>query len=252
MSDPHPTPIHPVDGVPPERMPRHLAIIMDGNGRWAAARDQPRFEGHRAGVTAARRIIEHSARLGLEALTLYSFSQENWKRPASEVDALMALLVEVLPRERDTLLDNNVRFRILGSREGLSSAVLDAMDEARDASAHCTGLQLNIALNYGSRQEIVAAARSLAERVRRGEIHPEDIDERLFSDSLWTAGLPDPDLLVRTASEFRVSNYLLWQISYAEIWVTDLLWPDFDESTLEEAIQTYAGRHRRFGALDQV
>ena len=223
---------------------------MDGNGRWAAERDEPRFQGHRAGVKSARRIVEHCARVGVGTLTLYSFSQENWKRPASEVDALMGLLIEVLPGEQETLLNNNVRLRVIGSREGLSKEVLHELDTACENTRHCTGLQLNIAMNYGSRQEIIEAARMLAEQARAGTIHPEQIDERIFSEALWTRGQPDPDLLIRTAGEYRVSNYLLWQISYAEIHVTDLHWPDFNEQALEEAIRDFAGRNRRFGSLE--
>jgi undecaprenyl diphosphate synthase len=236
--------------VAPDRIPRHIAIIMDGNGRWAKNRDLPRFQGHRAGVESARRVIEHCGRLGVEALTLYSFSQENWKRPASEVDALMGLMVETLPGERETLLRNNVRFRVIGERAGLSEVVLAELDRTCEATRACTGLQLVIALNYGSRQEIVAAARTLGQRIQRGELTPEGIDERVFSEALWTAGLPDPDLLIRTAGEYRVSNYLLWQISYAEIHVTNTFWPDFDEQALEAAIRDFASRNRRFGGLE--
>ncbi len=239
-----------IEGIPPERMPRHVAVIMDGNGRWAAERDKPRFEGHRAGVESARGIVEHAGRLGIEALTLYSFSQENWKRPASEVNALMQLLVDVLPTERHTLLENNVRFRVIGSRDELADDVLRELDSTCQETAHCTGLQLNVALNYGSRQEIVDAARRLAAKVSSGEMSADDIDETCFSDHLWTAGLPDPDLLIRTAGEHRVSNYLLWQISYAEIHVSDLFWPDFDTDALEGAIRDFASRKRRFGSLD--
>ena len=239
-----------IPGVPPERLPRHIAIIMDGNGRWASEQDQPRFEGHRAGVKAARCVVEHAGRLGIGALTLYSFSQENWKRPASEVDALMQLLVDVLPTERTTLVENNVRFRVIGSRAGLSDAVLGALDITEELTANCSGLQLNVALNYGSRQEIVDTAQRLAEQVAKGELKAHEIDEQVFSDALWTSGLPDPDLLIRTAGEYRVSNYLLWQISYAEIHVTDLLWPDFNEDALETAIRDFDSRSRRFGALD--
>ena len=239
-----------ITGVPRERIPRHIAIIMDGNGRWAAQRNEPRFQGHRAGVKSARAIVEHCARLGVGTLTLYSFSQENWKRPASEVDALMALLVEVLPQEQATLLKNNVRLRVIGSRDGLAKDVLHELDMACEKTRHCTGLQLNIAINYGSRQEILEAAQRLATRARDGEIEPNEIDETLFSETLWTAGQPDPDLLIRTAGEYRVSNYLLWQISYAEIHVSQLHWPDFDEQAMEEAIRDFAGRNRRFGSLE--
>ena len=239
-----------IAGVPRERIPVHIAIIMDGNGRWAAQRDEPRFQGHRAGVKSARCIVEHCARLGVGTLTLYSFSQENWKRPVSEVDALMGLLVEVLPMEQETLLKNNVRLRVIGSRKGLSDEVLHELDTACANTAHCTGLQLNIAMNYGSRQEIVEAARTLARQAGEGTLDPSHIDEHMFSQALWTGGQPDPDLLIRTAGEYRVSNYLLWQISYAEIHVSPLHWPDFNEQALEDAIRDFAGRNRRFGSLE--
>ena len=241
-----------INGVPRERIPRHIAIIMDGNGRWAAKRDEPRFKGHREGVKSARCIVEHCARVGVGTLTLYSFSQENWKRPVSEVNAIMGLLVEVLPIEQKTLIKNNVRLRVIGSREGLPEDVLHELDNACERTSQCTGLQLNIAMNYGSRQEIVEAARSLAEQARQGQLDPQQIDEEMFSQSLWTAGQPDPDLLIRTAGEYRVSNYLLWQISYAEIHVSQLHWPDFNEEALEVAIRDFASRNRRFGSLEST
>ncbi|MCH2153485.1 MAG: isoprenyl transferase [Phycisphaerales bacterium] len=239
-----------IPGVAPERMPRHIAIIMDGNGRWASSRELPRAAGHRAGVKSARAIVEQAARLGIEALTLYSFSHENWNRPQAEINALMGLLVEVLPIERETLLKNNVRFRVIGSREGLAPEVLDELDRTCEESAKCTGLQLNIALNYGSRQEILDTTRRLARQVANGELKLDEIDECRFSNSLWTGGLPDPDLLIRTAGEYRISNYLLWQISYAEIHVSELLWPDFDEDAMNAAIIDFASRNRRFGTLE--
>ena len=239
-----------IPGVAPERMPHHIAIIMDGNGRWATSQDLPRAAGHRAGVKSARAIVEQAARLGIKALTLYSFSHENWNRPEAEINALMGLLVEVLPVERETLLKNNVRFRVIGSREGLAPDVLDELDKTCEESIDCNGLQLNIALNYGSRQEIIDTTRRLAKQVADGELKPEQIDETRFSNSLWTAGLPDPDLLIRTAGEYRISNYLLWQISYAEIHVSQLLWPDFDAEALKAAICDFASRNRRFGTLD--
>mgnify|MGYP001977225517 CR=1 FL=1 len=239
-----------IQELPAERMPRHVAIIMDGNGRWAASRELPRAAGHRAGVKSARSVVEQAARLQIEALTLYSFSHENWNRPQAEINAIMGLLVEVLPLERETLLKNNVRFRVIGSRDGLAAEVLDELDKTCEESSTCDGLQLNIALNYGSRQEILDTTRRLAQQVKDGEIKPEEIDEARFSDSLWTAGLPDPDLLVRTAGEYRISNYLLWQISYAEIHVSQKLWPDFDEQAMETAICDFASRNRRFGTLE--
>jgi len=236
--------------IPLARLPRHIAIIMDGNGRWALARGLHRVQGHRQGAEAARRVITECGRLGIEALTLYSFSLENWKRPVDEVGALMALAVEHLIGEREELRRNNVRFIQIGRREPLPPDVLTELDRTAAATEDCTGLTLVLALNYGSRAEIVDAMRSIALDVRRGSLEPETIDESLIDARLYTAGLPDPDLLIRTAGEYRLSNYLLWQLSYAEIHVTDTLWPDFDETNLRAAIVDYAGRNRRFGALD--
>ena len=233
--------------VPAEARPKHIAVIMDGNGRWAKARGLDRIEGHRAGTKAARTIIESCGELGIEALTLYSFSAENWNRPPEEVAALMSLVQEMLPGEHAAMKKNGVRFRLIGKRTGLPSTVLDALDAAEEATKDNNRIQLNIALNYGSRQEIVHAARSLASRVAAGELSVDEIDEATFSDALWTAGLPDPDLLIRTSGELRISNFLLWQISYAEIVVDDRLWPDFDKAALHEAIQEFARRHRRYG-----
>ncbi|MHC4948729.1 MAG: isoprenyl transferase [Planctomycetota bacterium] len=238
--------------VPAERLPRHVAVIMDGNGRWAVEQGRSRIEGHRAGARAVREIITECGRLGLEALTLYSFSLENWKRPADEVGALMALLLEYLRRERRELIDNNVRFRQVGRRAGLPDDVLTAIDDTAAATADCTGLTLCLALNYGARAEITDAVRAIARAVRAGELDPEEIGERTIADHLYTAGLPDPDLLIRTAGEMRISNYLLWQISYAELYVTDVFWPDFRVAHLHDALREYARRSRRFGALDET
>jgi undecaprenyl diphosphate synthase len=238
--------------VPRDRLPRHIAIIMDGNGRWARRRGQPRIAGHQAGAARVREIIIECGRLGIEALTLYCFSLENWKRPDDEIRGLMELYLEYLGRERQELLDNNVRFMQLGRREGLPASVLEQVDQTVAATAHCSGLRLCLALNYGSRAEITDAVAAIAGKVRRGELSPEQIDEQTISDHLYTAGLPDPDLLIRTAGELRVSNYLLWQISYAEIHVTDVFWPEFTVERLHEAIRDYAGRNRRFGALDET
>ncbi|MCP3906054.1 MAG: isoprenyl transferase [Planctomycetes bacterium] len=239
-----------IAGVPPERQPRHIAIIMDGNGRWARQRGEPRIAGHRAGVRAVREVVTECARLGLDALTLYSFSSENWKRPVSEVSALMSLYIEYLVKERAELIDNNIRFTQIGRRFGLPSDVLDELDETVNATSACTGMRLVVALNYGSRGEITDAVRAISRAVRDGELDPERIDEDTITRHLYTAGIPDPDLLVRTAGEYRVSNYLLWQISYAELLVTDVLWPDFTVEDLHGAMREYAGRSRRFGALD--
>ena len=236
-------------GLEPERLPRHVAIIMDGNGRWAGQRGLPRVSGHEEGAKVVHVIVKHCARLGIEALTLYSFSTENWKRPTEEVDFLMGLYVRYLIAERDTVLDNNVRFLHVGRRAGLPPSVLEEMDRTIAASRANTGLKLCLALNYGSRDEIVDAVRSIAGEVRRGNLRPEDIDEAAVCRSLYTAGLPDPDLLIRTANECRVSNFLLWQISYAEIHVCDVLWPDFRVEHLHAAIKDFASRERRFGRV---
>ncbi|MBI4718782.1 MAG: isoprenyl transferase [Planctomycetes bacterium] len=230
-----------------EQLPRHIAIIMDGNGRWAKARGRPRIRGHEEGAKTVRRVVTRCARLGIEALTLFSFSTENWKRPRDEVDFLMDLYVRYLVGERPTIMNNNVRFLHVGRREGLPDSVLTEMDRIVHLSRGNSGLKLCLALNYGSRDEIVDAVRDIARRVRDGVLSPERIDQRLFSDCLYTAGLPDPDLLIRTANERRVSNFLLWQISYAEIYVCQALWPDFDDAELDAAIRDFAARERRFG-----
>jgi len=235
--------------LPRERWPAHIAFIMDGNGRWAQARGLPRAAGHRHGVDTVRELVTEAARLGLGAITLYSFSSENWKRPADEVDALMALCAEFLRRERPRLLRESIRFVRIGRREGLPAEVLAELDETERATAHCAGLTLCLALNYGSRTEIADAARALAREVAAGRRDPESIDEDAVAAHLYTAGIGDPDLLVRTAGELRVSNYLLWQISYAEIHVTEVLWPDFGAEDLAAAILAYASRDRRFGGL---
>ncbi|MEE2895849.1 MAG: isoprenyl transferase [Planctomycetota bacterium] len=234
----------------PDILPRHLAIIMDGNGRWAADRGLPRVAGHRAGAETVDRVATECARLGLDALTLYSFSSENWKRPAEEIDALMLLLEEYLESQRSRMVENGIRFRRIGRREGMPAAILEAADACEEATRECTGLTLCIAVNYGSRAEITDVARSIANDVRDGTLDPASIDEELLDARLSTAGLPDPDLLLRTAGEMRISNFLLWQISYAELVVTDVAWPDFTVDNLHEAFRSFAGRTRRFGSLD--
>jgi undecaprenyl diphosphate synthase len=233
----------------PSRLPRHIAVIMDGNGRWAQARGQSRLLGHAAGAERAKELTERCGTLGVEVLTLYSFSVENWNRPADEVAGLMELAAFQLAAEREALAASNVRFRHLGSREGLPQRVLDELDATERRTAACTGLTLCLALNYGSRSEIVAAVRAIAERVQAGTLAPSAIDESVISSSLYTAGLPDPDLVIRTAGESRVSNYLLWQISYAELHVTGTLWPDFDAAALDRALADYAGRTRKWGRV---
>jgi len=236
-------------GIPVERMPRHVAIIMDGNGRWAKQRGMERVRGHEAGAENVREIVTQSARLGLQALTLYSFSTENWRRPLDEITRLMKLYVEYLIKERDEIMDNDVRLVQVGRRAGLPDEVLRELDETVAMSANNKGMTLCLALNYSARVEIIDAVQRIAERVKAGEIDPSDIDEQMFDRSLYTAGLPDPDLLVRTAGEMRISNFLLWQISYAEIYVTQTLWPDFRKGDLNEALKAFAARERRFGGL---
>jgi undecaprenyl diphosphate synthase len=227
------------------RLPRHVAIIMDGNGRWAANRHLPRVEGHRAGIDAVRDTVETSARLGISVLTLYAFSVENWKRPDTEISALMGLLKHYLRLELKTLLKNNIRFRVIGQPDRLSKEIREELARAEVRTATNTGLQFNIALSYGGRAEIVDAAR----RAMQSGIDPAALDEQTFSSFLYTAGQPDPDLLIRTSGEMRVSNFLLWQIAYAEIWVTDALWPDFRARHLLEAVVEYQKRDRRYGAI---
>ncbi len=238
--------------IPSDRRPRHIAVIMDGNGRWAQRRNQPRIAGHRAGAKAVRDIIVECARLEIDALTLYSFSMENWKRPADEVGALMDLYLQYLVKERRELVEHNIRFVQLGRRQGLPQSVLDEVDQTAAATSHCTGLTLCVALNYSSRTEITDALRAIVHDVLAGRIDPARIDEDMISRNLYTAGLPDPDLLIRTAGELRISNYLLWQISYAEMYVTDVYWPDFRVENLHHAIREYARRKRRFGGLDHA
>jgi undecaprenyl diphosphate synthase len=238
-------------GIAPEQLPRHVAIIMDGNGRWARRRNLPRTVGHAEGARVVRRIVTESARLGIEALTLYSFSLENWRRPPEEIDALMHLYAEYLISERPTVMHHNIRLRHLGRREGLPDVVLEELDRSVACSTANTGMWLNLAFNYGSRAEIVSAVRKLAAQSAQGKLRPEQIDDAAIDAALDTAGLPDPDLLIRTAGEMRISNFLLWQISYAEFYVTEVLWPEFEEREFHKALLAYAGRHRRFGALDK-
>jgi undecaprenyl diphosphate synthase len=236
-------------GIPDDRFPSSVAIIMDGNGRWAKQRGEPRTMGHIVGAQTAMDIITDSANLGLDCLTLYGFSMQNWKRPGDEVDSIMDLYVEYLAAERETLMENNVRLQHIGSREDLPGPVMDELDKSVEISSKNTGMRFCLALNYGSREEIIDATRSIARRVKDGNLSIEDIDQQVFSDSLTTAGAPDPDLLIRTAGEMRVSNFLLYQISYAEIYVTDTFWPDFREEEFHKALRAYADRDRRFGGL---
>lgn len=233
-----------------EKLPRHIAIIMDGNGRWARKRHLPRFIGHRQGMQSVREVVETAARIHLPYITLYAFSSENWKRrPKLEVDFLMRLLKEYLKGEVETLNRNDVRLEYIGRLQELPLDVQDALEETRLATCENTGLVLTLALNYGSRDEIVDAARALAEAVRKGEISVEQIDAAAISRNLYTAHLPDPDLLIRSSGELRISNFLLWQIAYSEIFVTEKLWPDFKGIDLLDAIAEYQKRERRFGGL---
>jgi undecaprenyl diphosphate synthase len=228
-----------------DRLPRHVAVIMDGNGRWAKLRHKRRVEGHRAGIASVRDVVETSARLGLQVLTLYAFSVENWKRPKDEVSTLMALLKRYLRLELDTLLRNNIRFNVIGRSDALPSDVQTELLDAERRTAKNTGMLFNIALNYGGRSEIVDAVK----RAIDAGVKPADLDEEKFGSFLYTAGQPDPDLLIRTSGEMRVSNFLLWQIAYAEIWVTDTLWPDFRCRHLLEGVLAYQKRDRRFGGI---
>lgn len=237
-------------GIPPARCPRHIAVIMDGNGRWAQRHGLPRIEGHRRGVSAVRATTEECARLGLEQLTLYCLSSENWKRPRHELDFLMHLLEQYLIEERSTLLEQNIRLAVIGRRDGLQADVLREMEKTIHLCSQNTGMLLCLAVNYGARAEMVDAVRAIADKVRLGELLPEEITEQTVSDHLYTKGLSDPDLMIRTAGELRLSNFMLWQISYAELWVTDKCWPEFQIETLHQAIKDYAQRDRRFGGLD--
>jgi undecaprenyl diphosphate synthase len=236
-------------GLDPAKLPRHVAIIMDGNGRWAKRRGYPRIEGHRRGVKSVRATVEECCRLGIGQLTLYCLSVENWKRPRAELDFLMTLLHKFLVKERAEIMEQNIRFTTIGRRTGLPASVLREVDESIRISENNTGMVLCLAINYGGRTELVDAVRQLAAQAREGTLDPDAIDEETIADALYTAGMPEPDLLIRTAGEMRVSNFLLWQISYAELWVTDKCWPEFDTATLHAALADFARRERRFGGL---
>src|SRR6476659_4317085 len=231
------------------RLPRHVAIIMDGNGRWAKGRGLPRAEGHRAGVAAVRDTVEAAAELELPVLTLYAFSTENWKRPRIEIWTLMNLLKEYVRKETDNLVENDIRLHVLGRWRELDGSVVRELEATLEATSHCRGMSFNIALNYSGRCEIVDACRSIVADWAAGK--RADIDEETIGRYLYTSGQPDPDLMVRTSGELRVSNFLLWQIAYAEIWVTQTLWPDFRRRDLYEAILDYQRRERRFGGVQQ-
>ncbi len=229
--------------------PRHVAIIMDGNGRWARERGLPRPFGHQAGMRSVREVVEGCLEAGVEVLTLFAFSQENWQRPPEEIDALMTLLEEYIAKELDDLKANGVQVNVLGELERLAPSARAAVDRIVSETAPGTKLSLNLCISYGSRAELTRAARLLAEEVARGELRPEDIDEAAVAGRLFTAAWPDPDLLIRTSGEFRVSNFLLWQLAYAELYVSPVLWPDFTRAHLFEAIHDFQRRDRRFGRV---
>jgi undecaprenyl diphosphate synthase len=250
--NPKADPLTHLPDVHPSRIPRHIAIIMDGNGRWAKAKGFPRMFGHRAGAASVRTVVEEAGRLGVEVVTLYSFSMENWKRPPEEIEALMLLCITYLEGEREHLKRENIRLRVIGRREGLPAPVVAAIEEVERATASCTGGTLCLAINYSARAEIADAARALARDAATGKLEPASIDEATVASRLYTAGmgdLADPELLIRTAGEQRISNFLLWQISYAEIHVTPVLWPDFSAADLHAAIRDFASRNRKFGGL---
>jgi undecaprenyl diphosphate synthase len=231
------------------RIPRHIAIIMDGNGRWAKQRGLPRIAGHREGINSVREVVRATGELGVDVLTLYVFSAENWRRPQREIGALMLLLQETTKKEINDLMKNNVRLGLIGRLEDVAPAARKVLSKAVSQTGANTGLLLNLAINYGGRGELVDAVRRLAQDVREGKLNPEAVDESLFNTYLYTRDIPDPDLLIRTSGEMRVSNFLLWQIAYTEIYVTDVLWPDFRREHLYRAILDYQSRERRFGGV---
>ena len=236
-------------GLNAERLPRHVAIIMDGNGRWAQQRGMPRIEGHRNGVHSVRAIVEECSRLGIEQLTLYGFSSENWKRPKLELTLLMKLLKRYLVEERKQIQEQGLRFKVIGRIHELDSAIQTEIAKTETVAEHNSGMMLCLAVNYGSRTEIADAVGRIGEQIAKGDISPAEINEQTISDHLQTAGMLDPDLVIRTAREMRISNYLLWQISYAELFISDSFWPDFREAQLHQALLDFAGRDRRFGGL---
>lgn len=235
--------------IDPLRLPQHVAIIMDGNGRWAQNRGTARTSGHRAGVDNLRTIVQASVSIGIPMLTVFAFSTENWERPPEEVSFLMKLLDEVLAREAEELHQNGVRIRVIGARAALAASTLRAIEEVEARTARNNKLHLNVAWNYGGRADIVQAVRRIAQGVADGQVDVASIDERLFEQYLYTAGMPDPDLVIRTGGEYRISNFLLWQSAYAELYVSPVFWPDFGEEQYREAIIQYQGRERRFGGL---
>lgn len=230
-------------------LPRHIAIIMDGNGRWAQQRDLPRIEGHRQGVSSVRRTVEECARLNIEQLTLFCLSSENWKRPSHELDFLMHLLEQYMIEERGLLMKQGIRVQVIGRREGIPDRVLNEINKTIELTSANQGTTLCLAINYGARGEISDALKQIACQIETGLLKGTDVDEQLISENLYTSGMPDPDLLIRTSGEMRISNFLLWQISYAELWVTEKFWPEFTEEDLHQAMNVFATRNRRFGGL---
>jgi undecaprenyl diphosphate synthase len=241
--------LQPTDSVASENVPVHVAIIMDGNGRWAKDRGLPRMAGHHSGMKAVKRITIAADRLGVKYLTLYAFSTENWKRPKAEVDFLMKLPQQFLEIELEELIANNVQVRMMGHKEDLPSFTISAVEEAIVKTANNTGLVLNFALNYGSRKEMLEAVKNIAADVQNGHLAIDDIDDKVMADRLLTSGLPDPDLLIRTSGELRLSNFMMWQLAYSELWFTDVYWPEFTEAHFQEAILEYQRRARRYGGL---
>ncbi|MED1784773.1 isoprenyl transferase [Brevibacillus fortis] len=231
------------------KIPEHVAIIMDGNGRWASKRSLPRVAGHRAGMKAVKEVVKAADEIGVRYITMYAFSTENWKRPRDEVDFLMKLPQEFLSTELDELIERGVRIRMLGSKNELPSHTLKALLEAEETTKDNSGLQLNFALNYGGRDELAKAFSVMAAQVKAGELQPEQLTEELISSYLYTSEIPDPDLLIRTSGEIRLSNFMLWQLAYTELWFTDVLWPDFTREHFYQAIVEYQGRARRYGAV---
>ena len=239
-------------GLDPGRLPAHVAVIMDGNGRWAGQRKLPRVMGHREGVEALKRTLRLCSDWGIGSLTAYAFSTENWNRPGEEVSFLMTLFERVLAKELKALQEEKVRIRFMGDLEQLPEGLQQLIQDATERTSSNTGIRFNVCTNYGGRRELVRAARLLAEQVARGELEPEAIDEQAFASKLLTAGEPDPDLLIRTSGEQRISNFLLWQLAYAELHITDVLWPDFDETALVTALMDFQNRQRRFGGVESV
>ncbi len=233
-------------------LPEHVAIIMDGNGRWAKSQGLERVDGHRVGAGSVRAVLEESRRLGIRYVTLYAFSTENWKRPEEEVVALMSLFIKHLEQELPLFLENDIRLRAIGDLERLPSEVRISLQDKIERTKHCESLDLLLAVSYGSRNELTRAFRSLSKRIEQGKLSASELTEEMITDSLDTAGIPDPDLLIRTSSEFRISNFLLWQLAYSEIVVTDVHWPDFREEELNNCIDRYRRRKRRFGGLEEV